>query len=76
MRHSHNWWAAAPIDPNGDRRNKVARAAHRYAKTETFVCRCGAQKMELTTNGHVNRYITRADGGLWRGRTSIHKRSN
>jgi len=73
MRHKHDWWPAAPIDPEGDRGNVAARKGHLYTKTETFICRCGAQKMELTTNGRINRYVTTANGRLWRGHRWLRK---
>jgi len=68
MPHKHTWAPAAPIDPEDDPGNVRAMIGHQYAKTEDYACSCGASKMILTTNGHRNSYITRADGRLWRGR--------
>lgn len=68
MKHRHDWWPAAPIDPKGDPGNAVARAAHDFRKTFTYACDCGAQKAELFTSGFRNIYITRDGGRLWRGR--------
>jgi len=69
--HTHKWVPASPIDPEGDPGNVVARIGHDYAKTEGWACTCGASKMILTTNGHRNSYITRANGRLWRGRRRV-----
>ena len=73
MSHTHDWRLAAPIDPEGDPGNVVSRIAHEYTKTQTFACGCGAQKMELTTNGRINRYVTTSSGRLWRGHRWLRK---
>jgi hypothetical protein len=69
--HSHAWAPASPIDPAGDPHNYAAFVASTNPKASTFACQCGATKYELTTNGRVNRYVTRANGRLWRGRRAL-----
>ncbi len=71
MTHRHDWHLASPIDPGFDKGNAAARICHDYGKTAHYACDCGAVKMELWTNGHVNRNVTRANGRLWRGRKRI-----
>jgi hypothetical protein len=71
--HRHDWAMAAPIDPIRDPGGEIARVADANPKAATYACGCGATKYELWTNGHVNRYITRANGRLWRGRRRLVK---
>jgi hypothetical protein len=55
--------------------NVVARIGHEYTKTQTFACACGATKMELTTNGRINRYVTTSSERLWRGHRWLRRRA-
>jgi hypothetical protein len=75
MRHVHDWRPAAPINPARDPGNIAAQIVEAATKTKTFACACGATKMELTTNGRVNRYVTTSSGRLWRGHRRLRRRA-